>query len=64
MIFHPEFSFWFDAQDEELKDETAANLKVLQEEGPVLGRPRVDGVKADKRYRDHLDELQKEDKKR
>jgi hypothetical protein len=45
VIFHHEFSPWFYDQDEELQDEIAANLKVLEEDGPMLGRPRVDAVK-------------------
>jgi len=45
VIFHPGFSSWFNVQDGELQDEITANLKILQEDGPLLGRPRVDTVK-------------------
>ncbi len=45
VIFDEQFSAWFAVQDEDLQDEIGANLKVLQEEGPSLGRPRVDRVR-------------------
>jgi hypothetical protein len=45
VIFDERFSAWLDAQEEDLQDEIAANLKVLQEDGPALGRPRVDRVR-------------------
>lgn len=45
VVFHHEFSSWFDVQDKKLQDEMAANLKILGEDGPMLGRPRVDTVK-------------------
>jgi len=45
VIEHPRYSLWFNAQSDELQDEIAANLIVLQEMGPSLGRPRVDTVK-------------------
>lgn len=48
VIEHPEYSTWFDKQEDNLQDEIAANLKVLQEEGPALGRPRVDTIRESK----------------
>jgi hypothetical protein len=42
VILHKEFSAWFAVQESELQNEILANLRVLQEFGPALGRPRVD----------------------
>ncbi|MEG1226693.1 MAG: type II toxin-antitoxin system RelE/ParE family toxin [Hafnia sp.] len=42
------FEKWFDAQNEALQDEVLASLKILSENGPNLGRPQVDTLKASK----------------
>jgi hypothetical protein len=36
---------WFKELDEGLRDEIGANIEVLRELGPNLGRPRVDTLK-------------------
>ena len=43
--FHPDCSAWFEGLEEDLQDEILANLRVLSQLGPALGRPRVDTVK-------------------
>jgi hypothetical protein len=43
--FHPDFEPEFDALAEAVQDELLANLRVLEERGPQLGRPRVDTLK-------------------
>jgi hypothetical protein len=48
VVEHPEFASWFDAQSDELKVEIGAGIRLLQEEGPALGRPRVDTVRGSK----------------
>ena len=40
--FHPEFESEFDELSEAVQDELLAQLKLLSEFGPTLGRPRVD----------------------
>jgi hypothetical protein len=40
-----DFAAWFGGLDAGLQDEIAANVEVLRELGPNLGRPRVDTVK-------------------
>lgn len=45
VIFNVEFTAWLNSQEEALQDEIIANLKVLQETGPALGRPRVDTLR-------------------
>lgn len=41
-IFDPDFKIWFYQQEQGFQDEAFAVLKVLEELGPKLGRPRVD----------------------
>ena len=48
IIFHPDFDPEFESLAEEVQDELLANLKVLQQFGPRLGRPRVDTLKGSK----------------
>lgn len=43
--FHPECSIWFEKLEPDLQIEMLANLRVLSQLGPGLGRPRVDTVK-------------------
>jgi hypothetical protein len=45
VIFDPDFRVWFYQQEQDLRDEAFAVIKVLEESGPTLGRPRVDTVK-------------------
>lgn len=45
LIYLAEYESWRDDQDEELQDEAAAHLGVLEEIGPTLGRPLVDTLK-------------------
>lgn len=40
--FHPEFEPEFDELPEAVQDELLAQLKLLAQFGPTLGRPRVD----------------------
>jgi hypothetical protein len=42
---HPEFEPEFDALAEAVQDELLALLRVLEEFGPRLGRPRADTLK-------------------
>jgi hypothetical protein len=42
VLFHPEFDPEYEALAQEVQDELLAHLKVLEEMGPQLGRPRVD----------------------
>jgi hypothetical protein len=42
VIFDPDFKIWFYQQEEGFQDEAFAVVKVLEESGPALGRPRVD----------------------
>lgn len=41
VIYLDEFADWLRAQDEDLQDRTAAQLALLKEYGPLLGRPYV-----------------------
>lgn len=43
--YSKEFEDWLEAQSEDLQDETLANLDVLEQFGPTLGRPKVDTLK-------------------
>jgi len=45
VIFDPEFRIWFYQQEQGFQDETFAVIKILEESGPMLGRPRVDTLK-------------------
>lgn len=45
ILFHPEFENWFDLQEDAFKEALASVLDVLEEEGPLLGRPYVDTIK-------------------
>ena len=45
VIYSEEFQEWLGEQVEELQDETLANLGVLKQIGPSLGRPRADTLK-------------------
>jgi hypothetical protein len=45
ILFHPEFEEWFDRQEDSFKEALASVLDVLEEEGPLLGRPYVDTIK-------------------
>ena len=45
VIFDPEFRIWFYEQEQGFQDEAFAVIKVLEESGPMLGRPRVDTLK-------------------
>ena len=42
VAFHDEFDSEFDALDEDVQDEMLAQVKLLEQFGPQLGRPRVD----------------------
>lgn len=42
VVFHPEFEPEFDRLDEDVQDELLAQANLLEELGPLLGRPRVD----------------------
>lgn len=46
VIFDPDFRVWFYQQEQGLQDEAFAVIKILEEFGPQLGRPRVDTIKA------------------
>ena len=45
VIFDPDFRVWFYEQESGFQDEAFAVIKVLEESGPMLGRPRVDTLK-------------------
>jgi hypothetical protein len=45
ILFHPKFEEWFDQQEEPVREAIASILDVLEEEGPLLGRPYVDTIK-------------------
>jgi hypothetical protein len=42
VLFHEEFEPEFDALPEQVQDELLAHSKLLQQFGPLLGRPRAD----------------------
>jgi len=42
VLFHPEFYSEYETLAQEVQDDVLARLKVLEEMGPQLGRPRVD----------------------
>ena len=48
ILFHSEFEEWFDEQEAPLREAIASVLDVLEEEGPLLGRPYVDTIKESK----------------
>lgn len=45
LIYLDYYENWLAEQDEELQDEAFAQLEVLKQFGPTLGRPRVDTLK-------------------
>lgn len=45
VIEHPKFSGWFKGLDTKAKESVFAAVRVLENEGPNLGRPFVDSVK-------------------
>ncbi len=45
MSFHDEFDSEFDALSEAVQDEMLAHARLLEQFGPLLGRPRVDTLK-------------------
>lgn len=45
VIYLDEFAAWLLEQNEDLQDRTLAQLAVLKEYGPLLGRPYVDTLK-------------------
>ena len=45
VVFLDEFATWLDAQDEALRERALAQIALLQERGPLLGRPYVDTLK-------------------
>ncbi|WP_338034704.1 type II toxin-antitoxin system RelE/ParE family toxin [Jiella avicenniae] len=46
VVFHPDFDPEFERLDAETQDELLAQLIVLREFGPKLGRPKVDTLNA------------------
>lgn len=42
------FDTWFDEQTDDVQDEFLAYFSILAEDGPLLGRPHVDQIKASK----------------
>lgn len=48
LVYAKQFEDWLDAQVEALQDEAVANLGVLEDIGPALGRPRADTLKGSK----------------
>ncbi|UCB33496.1 toxin RelE (plasmid) [Duffyella gerundensis] len=42
------FDVWYEEQTDDVQEEIAAHLLILEEIGPQLGRPQVDQVKASK----------------
>ena len=44
-LFDEDFRTWFDAAEEGLQDAILASVAVLIQQGPRLGRPRVDSIK-------------------
>jgi hypothetical protein len=45
VAFHDEFDSEFDALSEAVQDEILAHARLLEQFGPLLGRPRVDTLK-------------------
>lgn len=45
LVCSTEFEAWLNAQTEALQDATLTNLRILEEFGPTLGRPKVDTLK-------------------
>lgn len=45
VIYLDEFAAWLRSQDEDLQDLAVAQLELLKEFGPLLGRPYVDTLK-------------------
>lgn len=45
VVFDPDFRLWFYEQERGFQDEAFAVMKILEESGPMLGRPRVDTLK-------------------
>ncbi len=42
VIFDPNFRLWFYEQEQGFQNEAFAVIQILEESGPMLGRPRVD----------------------
>ena len=42
LVFVPEFEEWLFEQEDQLQDNIYRHLKLLEEFGPLLGRPKVD----------------------
>jgi hypothetical protein len=45
LVYLDHYTNWLEAQEEELQNEALAQLGVLKQIGPTLGRPRVDTLK-------------------
>ena len=45
VLFDEDFARWLNTVDEALRVRIAAHVELLEQFGPNLGRPRVDGVK-------------------
>lgn len=48
IVLLDEFATWLDAQDEERRIKILGHLALLEERGPLLGRPYVDTLKGSK----------------
>jgi hypothetical protein len=48
VLYLDDFATWLDAQDEDCQIRVIAQLDLLQERGPLLGRPYVDTLKGSK----------------
>lgn len=48
VIYLDEFADWLDDQDDDCKVRVVAHLDLLQERGPLLGRPYADTLKGSK----------------
>lgn len=48
VLTHPEFEKWLLTLERQTRSELIAHILLLEEFGPVLGRPRVDTVKGSK----------------
>ncbi|MFZ2061531.1 MAG: type II toxin-antitoxin system RelE/ParE family toxin [Candidatus Binatus sp.] len=50
IVFHPKFDPEFEGLAESVQDELLAHLKLLEQFGPQLGRPRVDTLKGSRHH--------------
>jgi len=48
VLSHPEFEKWLLSLERPLRNELLANVSLLEEFGPMLGRPKVDTLKGSK----------------